>query len=68
LLRVSLTEPCSVDTGSKPADDGRIWAKREEQIRGVIDSTAGMYGDLHDITGKGLNEVERIEIAMLLAG
>ena len=22
-----------------------------------------MYGDLHDITGKGLNEVERIEIA-----
>ena len=23
-----------------------LWAKREEQIRGVIDSTAGMYGDL----------------------
>lgn len=24
----------------------RSWAKREEQIRGVIESTAGMYGDL----------------------
>ena len=30
----------------------RIWAKREEQIRGVIESTAGMYGDLQGIAGK----------------
>jgi hypothetical protein len=33
----------------------RLWAKREEQIRGVISSTAGMYGDLQGIAGKGLN-------------
>ena len=23
----------------------RVWAKREEQLRGVLDSTAGLYGD-----------------------
>ena len=45
----------------------RLWAKREEQIRGVISSTAGMYGDLQGIAGKGLNEIEGLEIAMLPA-
>ena len=24
----------------------RIWAKREEQLKSVIDSSAGLYGDL----------------------
>jgi hypothetical protein len=46
----------------------RLWAKREEQIRGVIESTAGMYGDLQGIAGKGLNEIEGLQIAMLPAG
>jgi len=46
----------------------RFWLKREEQIRGVIESTAGMYGDLQGIAGKGLNEIEGLEIAMLPAG
>ena len=46
----------------------RLWAKREEQIRGVIESTAGMYGDLQGIAGKGLNEIEGLEITMLPAG
>jgi hypothetical protein len=27
----------------------RLWAKREEQIRAVIETTAGMYGDLQGI-------------------
>jgi hypothetical protein len=45
----------------------RLWAKREEQIRGVIDSTAGMCGDLQGIAGKNLNEIEGLEIAMLTA-
>ena len=45
----------------------RLWAKREEQIRRVIDSTAGMYGDLQGIAGKGLNEIEGLEIALLPA-
>ncbi len=46
----------------------RLWAKREEQIRGVIDSTAGMYGDLQGIAGKSLNEIEGLQMAMLPAG
>jgi len=46
----------------------RIWAKREEQIRGVIESTAGMYGDLQGIAGKGLNEIEGLQMTMLPAG
>ena len=46
----------------------RLWAKREKQIRGVIESTAGMYGDLQGIAGKGLNEIEGLQITMLPAG
>jgi hypothetical protein len=46
----------------------RLWAKREEQIRGVIESTAGMYGDLQGIAGKDLNEIAGLEIALLPAG
>ncbi len=46
----------------------RLWAKREEQIRGVIESTASMYGDLQGIAGKGLNEIEGLQIGMLPAG
>jgi hypothetical protein len=45
----------------------RLWAKREEQIRGVIESTAGMYGDLQGIAGKGLNEIEGLQMTMLAA-
>jgi hypothetical protein len=40
----------------------RLWAKREEQIRCVVDSTAGMYGDLQGIAGKTLREVEGLEL------
>jgi hypothetical protein len=29
----------------------RLWAKRETQIRGVIEATVGMYSDLHGIAG-----------------
>ena len=36
----------------------RIRAKREEQIRGVIESTVGMYGDLQGIAGKTLKEID----------
>jgi hypothetical protein len=46
----------------------RLWAKREEQIRGVIESTAGMYGDLKGIAGKSLNEIEGLQMTMLQAG
>ncbi|MBN8550240.1 MAG: DUF2130 domain-containing protein [Deltaproteobacteria bacterium] len=38
------------------------WAKREEQIRGVIESTAGMYGDLQGIAGRSLQEIDGLEV------
>jgi len=43
----------------------RLWAKREEQIRVVIESTAGMYGDLQGIAGKTLEEIDGLQIPMI---
>jgi hypothetical protein len=43
----------------------RQWAKREQQIRGVIESTAGMYGDLQGIAGRTFQEIEGLEVKAL---
>ena len=43
----------------------RLWAKREQQIRGVIELTAGMYGDLQGIAGKALEEIEGIDLPLI---
>ncbi|MGO8841701.1 MAG: DUF2130 domain-containing protein [Methyloceanibacter sp.] len=43
----------------------RLWAKREEQLLGVIESTAGMYGDLQGIAGKTMQEIDGLELPML---
>jgi hypothetical protein len=43
----------------------RIWAKREGQIQGVIESTAGMYGDLQGIAGKSLPEIPSLDTPLL---
>lgn len=43
----------------------RLWAKRQTQIDGVIDSTVGMYGDLQGIAGRALQEIEGLEMAMI---
>lgn len=43
----------------------RLWAKREEQIRCVIEATAGMYGDLQGIAGKSLQEIEGLNVKMI---
>lgn len=43
----------------------RMWAKRDAQITGVIDSTAGMYGDLQGIAGRSLQEIEGLSMPML---
>jgi hypothetical protein len=43
----------------------RLWAKREEQIRGVIESTAGLYGDLQGIAGRSLLEINGLELPLL---
>jgi hypothetical protein len=42
------------------------WAKREEQIRLVLEATAGMYGDLQGIAGRSLEEIEALEPGLLL--
>jgi hypothetical protein len=46
----------------------RLWAKREEQIRGVIEATAGMYGDLQGIAGRSLQEIEGLTLPALEDG
>lgn len=43
----------------------KIWAKREAQIRTVIDATAGMYGDLQGIAGKTLQEIEGLSLEQI---
>lgn len=43
----------------------KLWAKREEQIRCVIESTAGMYGDLQGIAGKTLQEIEGLDVKLI---
>ena len=43
----------------------RLWAKQEEQIRGVIKSIAGMYGDLQGIAGRTLQEIESLQIPLI---
>lgn len=45
----------------------RLWAKRESQIQGVIESTVGMYGDLQGIAGRALQEIEGLEMPLLEA-
>lgn len=45
----------------------RGWAKREEQIREVIESTAGMYGDLQGIAGSRLQEIKGLDMPLLEA-
>jgi hypothetical protein len=43
----------------------RLWAKREEQIRGVVESTAGLYGDLQGIAGRSQLEIDGLEMPLL---
>ena len=43
----------------------RLWAKREEQLKGVLDSTAGLYGDLQAIAGRAMQEIESLDLLMI---
>ena len=45
----------------------KLWARREEQIRCVVESTAGMYGDLQGIAGKTLQEIDGLEVRLIEA-
>lgn len=41
------------------------WAKREQQLHTVLDSTAGLYGDLQGIAGRSMLEIEALEAPLL---
>jgi hypothetical protein len=41
------------------------WSKRESQLIGVLDSTAGLYGDVQGIAGQALPEIESLDIPLL---
>jgi hypothetical protein len=43
----------------------RLWAKREEQIHGVVETMAGLYGDLQGIAGWSLQEIAGLEVPLL---
>ena len=43
----------------------RMWAKREEQLIGVLDSAAGLYGDLQGIAGRAMPEIESLDLLMI---
>jgi hypothetical protein len=43
----------------------RLWAKREEQIHGVVETMAGLYGDLQGIAGRSLQEIAGLELPLL---
>jgi len=45
----------------------RLWAKREEQLKGVLDSTASLYGDLQGIAGRAMQEIESLDVVMIEA-
>lgn len=44
------------------------WAKREEQIDRVMQSTVGLYGDLQGIAGKTIQEIDGLEMKALEDG
>lgn len=46
----------------------RLWAKRQAQIQGVVDTTVGMYGDLQGIAGRAMQEIPALEMPLLEGG
>lgn len=41
------------------------WSKREGQIISVVETTAGMYGDMQGIAGKALPEIDSLAMPLL---
>ena len=39
----------------------KFWAKREQQIQGIIQATSGMWGDMQGIAGRSLQEIEGLD-------
>jgi hypothetical protein len=43
----------------------KLWARRAQQLEGVQDSTAGLYGDLQGIAGRAMPEISRLDIPLI---
>jgi hypothetical protein len=43
----------------------KCWAKREQQMKEVLVSTAGLYGDLQGIAGQALPQIEGFDLARI---
>ncbi len=46
----------------------KVWAKREAQVCAMIESTAGMVGDLYGIMGQAMPEISAIDEPPMLEG
>jgi hypothetical protein len=53
------------DLASERKATMKRWAKREQQLHLVLDSTAGLYGDLQGIAGRSMIEIEALDVALL---
>ncbi len=53
------------DLASERKATMKRWAKREQQLHAVLDSTAGLYGDLQGIAGRSMIEIEALETSLL---
>lgn len=53
------------DLASERKATMKRWAKREQQLHTVLDSTAGLYGDLQGIAGRSMLEIEALEAPLL---
>jgi hypothetical protein len=43
----------------------RQWARREEQLKAVLHTSAGLYGDLQGIAGRSMPQIESLELPMI---
>lgn len=53
------------DLASERKATMKRWSKREQQLHAVLDSTAGLYGDLQGIAGRSMIEIEALETPLL---
>lgn len=54
-----------LDLASERKATMKRWAKREQQLHAVLDSTSGLYGDLQGIAGRSMIEIEALEETLL---
>lgn len=55
------------DLASERKATMKRWAKREQQLHTVLDSTAGLYGDLQGIAGRSMLEIDALELPLIEA-